>query len=167
MTPFSTRRAPHARLAAVTLVSLSFSFGCVFGDSIRYAELPPTAASHIQVLGGPPQDRPYKVVGQVMMRAGSAASWDKILDGARKEAAALGADAIYQGQAGMVQIGSVIVPGGSSTTANSYLDFQTGGVTTNAYTYNAPSTSVGLQNKQWIGMAIVYVDRAQLEQARQ
>ena len=156
------RRLASPALAALTLASFALSFGCVFGDSIRYAELAPTDPNQVQVLGGPPQDRPYKIVGQVMMRAGSAASWDKILAGARKEAAALGADAIYQGQAGLVQVGSVIVPGGQSTRATSTLNPNSGVVTTNAYTTQGASTSVGLQNKQWVGMAIVYVDPAEL-----
>jgi hypothetical protein len=146
-------------VVAFLVLLLASTTGCVFKDSIRYAPQAARPPETVDVLGGPP-DEPFKVIGQVMIRAGTAASWDRIVQAAREEAASMGADAVFQGEAGMYSIGQVITPGTTYTQETTSVHLPSASATTYGYSTSTPTTATNLQQKRWTGLAIVYVEPA-------
>ena len=83
-------------VAMVSALQLTMAPGCVCRDSMRYVDLPPNSPADIEVLRDPPQ-RPFKIIGKVMITGATAASWQRVMEGARQEAASMRADAITNG----------------------------------------------------------------------
>ena len=79
----------------VAMVS-ALQFTMVYRDSMRYVDLPPNSPADIEFLHGPPQ-RPFKVIGKVMITGATAACWQRVMEGARQEAASMSADAMTNG----------------------------------------------------------------------
>src|SRR5262245_2243387 len=102
----------HYILAAVFLL---FTVGCIHKDSIRYLTLPAKAIEQVELLPEPP-DKPFKVVGHVFIDGSNKRGWQSMANAAREEAAEMGADAVFMGQVGTYQSGSMTMPSTSTTT---------------------------------------------------
>ena len=134
--------------AAILLV------GCVRTDSIRYEHLPAKPIDQVELLAGPP-DRPFKVIGHVMLDGPRLASWQRMAEAAREEAAELGADAVFLGDLGQYQSGSVIMPGHSTTTTTGTTLGSSFSAT--SHTFGGPTMAMPVIRKQATAIAIRYV----------
>ena len=137
-------------LASILLV---ITVGCVKRDSIRYVSLPPKTVEQVELLPGPP-DKPFKVVGHVFIDGSDKRGWQSIAEAARAEAAEMGADAVFMGQMGQYQSGTMSVPSGSTTTTTGTAGRSS--FNTNSTTFAGPTVSAGIQRKQLSATAIVY-----------
>ena len=129
--------------------------GCVKKDSIRFANLPAKPVEQVELLSAPPS-KPFKIIGHVMIKGAMAASWQRVANGAREEAADMGADAVFIGNAEEYQAGTYISPAGSTTTTNGTFTNQSFNATGN--TSIGPTTAIAIQKKRLTGIAIVYLD---------
>jgi hypothetical protein len=137
----------------IPIFVLVFLVGCVKRDSIRYVTLPAKPIEQVELLPGPPT-KPFKVVGHVFVTGAPAASWQSVAEGARAEAAEIGADAVFMGVAGQYQAGTVIIPGSSTTTTTGTITGSSINMTSN--TFGGASIAAGIQRKRFTGIAIVY-----------
>jgi len=138
---------------ALAILVLVFAVGCVKRDSIRYVTLPAKPIEQVELLPGPP-NKSFKVVGHVFVKGAPASSWQAVAEGARAEAAEMGADAVFMGNAGEYQAGTVIMPGSSTTTTTGTISGSSINSTSNSFA--GPTTAIGIQKKQFTGIAIVY-----------
>ena len=94
--------------------------GCIKKDSIRYMTLPAKTAEQVELLPGPP-DKPFKVVGHVFIDGSNKRGWQSIAEAAREEAADMGADAVFMGDMGQYESGTMTMPGASTSTTTGTL----------------------------------------------
>ena len=127
--------------------------GCVKKDSIRYMTLPPKAVEHVELLPGPP-DKPFKVVGHVFIDGSNKRGWQAVAEAAREEAASMGADAVFMGQMGEYQAGTMSVPTGSTMMTTRRADRSS--FNSSSTTFAGPTVSAGVQRKQLSATAIIY-----------
>lgn len=137
----------------LSILLLALLSGCVKRDSIRYVNLPPKPIEQVELLPGPPS-KPFKVIGHVFVKGAPAANWQAVADGARAEAAEMGADAVFMGNAGEYQAGTVIMPQNSTTTTTGTITGSSFNATSN--TFAGPTTAIGMRAKQFTGIAIQY-----------
>lgn len=138
----------------IAIFVLVLTVGCVKRDSIRYVTLPPKPIEQVELLPGPP-NKPFRVIGNVFLDGAPASSWQSVADAAREEAARIGADAVFMGQAGEYQAGTVIMPSGpTTTTTTGTMVGSTFNMRSN--TYAGPTMAGGVRRKQFTGIAIVY-----------
>lgn len=139
----------------ITILALVFAVGCagVKRESIRFATLPPKPIEQVELLPGPPS-KSFKVVGHIFVDGKRSANWQSLAEAARVEAAEIGADAVFMGNAGEYQAGTMILPGSSTTTTMG--SFSGRSFNANSNTFAGPSMAVGIQKKQFTGIAIVY-----------
>lgn len=92
-----------AKLFTAGLAALALS-ACTTGSATRTSSAiyQPTSAAAVQILFEKPA-RPYEIIGQVGSRAANLASDDAIYRAMQKEAAEIGANAIYIQGAGIEQ----------------------------------------------------------------
>jgi hypothetical protein len=140
----------------VALFFLCSPVGCVKRDSIRYVSLPAKSVEQVVLLPGPP-DKPFKVVGHVFIDGANSRSWQSIAEAARAEAADIEADAVFMGQMGEYQAGSVSLPTGSTTTTTGTLNRSA--LRLNSQTFAGPTVAAGIERKQLSGTAIVFENR--------
>jgi len=66
----------------------------------------------------------------------------------------MGADAVFMGNASEYQAGAIIMPGSSTTTTTGSFTGRSFDATSNTFT--GPTTAMGIQKKQFTGIAIIY-----------
>jgi len=135
------------------IVLLLATVSCVKRDSIRYFSLPAKTVEQVELLSGPP-DKPFKVVGHVFIDGSNKRSWQSIAEAAREEAAEMGADAVFMGQMGQYESGTVSVPSGSTTTTTGTVGRSS--FNTNSTTFAGPTVAAEIKRKQLSATAIVY-----------
>jgi hypothetical protein len=138
------------------ILVLCSAVGCVKRDSIRYVSLPAKSVEQVELLPGPP-DKPFKVVGHVFIDGANSRSWQSIAEAARAEAADIGADAVFMGQMGEYQSGSMSIPTASTTTTTGTLNRSA--LRMNSQTFAGPTIAAGIERKQLSGTAIVFENR--------
>jgi hypothetical protein len=84
-------------------------------------------------------------------------SWQSIAEAARAEAADIGADAVFMGQMGEYQTGSVSIPTGSTTTTTGTLNRSA--LRMNSQSFAGPTIAAGVERKQLSGTAILFESR--------
>jgi len=94
------------------------------------------------------------VIGHVFVKGAPAASWQSVAEGARAEAAEMGADAVFMGNAGEYQAGAVIMPQSSTTTTTGTITGSSFNAT--SHTFTGPTTAIGMRARQFTGIAIQY-----------
>jgi hypothetical protein len=153
MNPRSNSRMQYILVALLFI----FASGCIKRDSIRYVMLPAKTVEQVELLSGPP-DRPFKVVGHVFIDGSNKRGWQSIAEAAREEAADMGADAVFMGQIGEYQAGTVTMPGASTTNTTGRVSTYSNRSTINANsnTFSAPTVTTGISRKQLGATAIVY-----------
>ncbi len=137
----------------IAILVLICAAGCVKRDSIRFVTLPPKPIEQVALLPGPPE-KPFKVVGHVFVKGAPAASWQSVAEGARAEAAEMGADAVFIGNAAEYQAGTIIMPHSSTTTTTG--SFSGGPFNATSNTFMGPTTAMGIEKKRFTGIAIMY-----------
>ena len=138
---------------SIAIFVLVFTVGCVPKDSIRYITLPSKSVEQVDLLLGPPT-KPFRIVGNVFIEGARTASWESVVEAAREEAADMGADAVFMGQAGEYQAGTVIMPSGSPTTTTGTMSRSSANMTSNTYAGQTVATEV--RREQFTGIAIMY-----------
>ena len=131
--------------------------GCIKKDSIRYMTLPARTVEQVELLPGPP-DKPFKVVGHVFIDGSNKRGWQSIAEAAREEAADMGADAVFMGDMGQYESGTMTMPGASTSTTTGTLRSSSNRSTinTNTNTFSGPAVTTGINRKQLSAIAIVY-----------
>lgn len=137
-------------LAVIFIVNTA---GCIKKDSIRYITLPAKPADQVELLPGPP-DKPYQVVGHVFIDGSNKRGWQSIAEAAREEAAEMGADAVFIGNIGQYQSGTMSSPNSSTTSTAS--TFNRSSMNTNSTMFTGPTVVEGIMRKQLSATAIMY-----------
>jgi hypothetical protein len=143
-------------MRSLAVVLLLFAvIGCVRikKDSVRYATLPSKPIALVELLPASPE-KPFKVIGRVFVGGTPAANWQQLAEAAREEAAAMGADAIVLGDAGELPVGTIIMPG--STTTNTTGDFYGNSFSARSRSSASPTMAMAIQQKRMTGTAILY-----------
>lgn len=152
---YRVKELPSDAMRYALLIILVFLvFGCVKKDSIRYVSLPPKPVEQVQLLSGPP-DKPFRVVGHVFVEGRRSHNWQSMAEGAREEAADMGADAVFMGPAEHYEAGTIVLPGGSTTTTTGTM-IGSSSVRMNSFTSSGPTIAAPVMRKRLSGIAIQY-----------
>lgn len=150
--PVAGRRRRYGPLGLVLLASISTAAlvpGCIRTDMIRYLDLPPKPVESVELLPAPPQ-RPYQIVAQLFLEAGSGASFEDLTSEASRRAAAL-----FIQEAGSRYAGTVVSPG-TATTTGTVTASPSGAVTGTYVTTTTPGYAAPLYVKRVVVLAITY-----------